>query len=327
MSITTITTDRSAPSSAIVVRRRAAPAERPALGYVQVLAGAALFGLGASVSKVVLTAGVEPSRLTALRCTGAALGLLVVLLVTRPSGLRIAWRDLPLLIAIGLSGAAFIQWLYFIALERLPVGIALLLEFTAPLMIALHSRVVLRQAVSGVVWWALGLALGGLALVAHVWGGGGLDPIGAAAALGAAVCLAAFYLLSKRALRQHDPVALSFWMFAIAAVFWALVQPWWRLDPSSLTQPASLLGSLGTVSVPVWVPLVWLVLLGTLLPYALEIASLHHLSPTTTGIAGMSEPVLAAAIAWLWLGQALAPIQLVGAAFVLAGIVLVQRRL
>jgi drug/metabolite transporter (DMT)-like permease len=72
------------------------------------------------------------------------------------------------------------------------------------------------------------------------------------------------------------------------------------------------------------VPVLWLIIFGTLVAYALEIASLRHLTPTSTGVVGMSEPVIAAAIAWLWLGQALGTIQLVGGAVVLAGVALVQ---
>ena len=303
----------------------AAHRARPALGYTQVLAGAALFGLAAIVSKMSLTAGIAPARLSALRCTGAALGLLLFLGLTQPSRLRISRRDLPLLAVVALTGAALIQWLYFTAIDRLPVGIALLLEFTGPLMIAVYARVVQRQAVCRRVWLALGLALVGLAMVAQVFGGGaGLDPLGVAAGLAAAVCLAAFYLLSKRALERHHPLTLTFWMFALAALFWAVVEPWWTFDASILTDQASMLGGLEHVTVPVWVPVLWLVVLGTLMPYALEIASLRHLTPTSTGIVGMSEPVIAAVIAWVWLGESLDAAQVAGALLVLAGVALVQ---
>ena len=75
---------------------------------------------------------------------------------------------------------------------------------------------------------------------------------------------------------------------------------------------------------PVWAAVLWVIVLGTLVPYALEIAALRHLSPTTTGVVGMSEPVLAAAIAWVWLGQTLTAVQLVGGLVVLVGVALVQ---
>ena len=292
------------------------------------MAGSILFGVAGSVSKVVLDAGVTPARLTALRCTGAAVGLLVALLVTNPRRVRITARDLPVLVAIGLCGAALIQWLYFVAIDRLPVGIALLLEFTGPLLVAVWSRVVLHHRVARAVWFALGLALVGLATVAQVWTDSGLDGVGVAAGLGAACCLAAFYLLSKHALttRGLHPLTLALWMFVTAAIWWAVVQPWWLFDVSSLGDRVSLQGALEDVAVPLWLPVAWIIVLATLVPYALALAALAHLSPTTTGIVGMSEPVVAAAVAWLWLGQALSAIQLLGAGLVLLAVAIVQLR-
>jgi drug/metabolite transporter (DMT)-like permease len=297
---------------------------RPRRGHLQVVVGATLFALNASVSKVVLAAGIEPARLTALRCTGAALVLLVVLGVTQPRRLRVAWRDLPTLAVLGLTGAALIQWLYFVAIDRLPVGIALLLEFTGPLLIALYIWVVRRQAIGRQVWLALGISLAGLALVAQVWHDAGLDPVGVAAGLAAAACLATFYLLGAHTVERRDPLNLAFWMFTFAAIFWSALQPWWDFDPAVLAERTSLLGAFDGVDVPVWLPLAWVVVLGTLAPYAFEVAALRHLPPTTTGIIGMIEPVVAAAVAWVWLDQVLDGVQLTGGALVLVGVGLVQ---
>jgi len=325
MSVTAVTPDRTGGLTGIVYGRPTLRGRsNAARGYGQLLMAATLFGLAGSVAKIALDGGVDPARLTALRCTGAALGLLVVLGVTNPTLLRVSRRDLPILVVMSLCGATLIQWLYFVAIDRLPVGLALLLEFTAPLLVALYSRFVLRHAVDRRVWLALALSLAGLALVSEVWGGGGLDPIGVGAALGAAGCLAAFYLVGKQALDRIHPLTLTFWMFALSAVFWAVAQPWWSFDASVLTKRASMLGAFDSVSVPLWVPIVWVIALGTLAPYALELASLRHLTPTATGVVGMSEPVIAAAIAWAWLGQSLGTAQLVGAAVVLVGIVIVQ---
>jgi drug/metabolite transporter (DMT)-like permease len=302
-----------------------APVRRdPRRGYAQVVAGALLFGLNAPVAKVVLGSGIEPARLTALRCTGAAVGLFAVLVVTDRSRLRVHWRELPALAVLGLTGAALIQLLYFVAIDRLPVGIALLLEFTGPLLAAVYSRVVLRHALARQVWLALGLTLAGLALVAQVWRDAGLDPVGVAAGLGAGACLATFYLLGQRTLERRDPLTVSFWMFVFAAAFWAVAQPWSAFDPSVLTERASLLGVFSGTSVPVWLALGWVVVLGTLVPYGLEVAALQHLAATTSGVVATLEPVVAAAVAWLWLDEVLSATQVLGGALVLVGVAVVQ---
>jgi drug/metabolite transporter (DMT)-like permease len=297
---------------------------RERVGYVQIAIAAALFGFNATVSKVVLSAGIEPARLSALRCTGTALALGLFLGVHDRSRFRVARRDIPVLVVLGLTGAALIQWLYFVAIDRLPVGVGLMLEFSSPLLVALYSHVVLRELLGRRIWLALGLCFGGLALVAQVWKDAGLDPIGVAAGLGAAVCLATFYLVGKNTLPRYDPFTVAFWMFAVAAIFWAVVQPWSSFDPSILDVSTPLLGSLQHVEVPMWAAVAWVVVLGTLVPYALEVSALRHLRPTVTGILGMSEPVLAAGVAWLWLGQALVGIQVVGGLLVLVGAAVVQ---
>jgi drug/metabolite transporter (DMT)-like permease len=171
------------------------PAEHqahPGRGLAQVTIAAVLFGLNASVSKVVLEAGVPPRQLAALRCTGVAIGLLVLVGPVARHRLRVPWRSLPQLAVLGVVGAALIQWLYFVAIDRVPVGIAILLEFTGPVLVAVFARVVLREAVRPAVWLALALSLGGLALVARVWQDTRLDVVGVAAGVAAAVCLATF---------------------------------------------------------------------------------------------------------------------------------------
>jgi drug/metabolite transporter (DMT)-like permease len=297
----------------------------PRRALVYVTLAALLFAVNASVSKVLLEAGVEPARLTAVRCTGTALGLGLVLLVVAPGRLRVSARELPALVVLGLAGAAMVQWLYFVAIDRLPVGIALLLEFTAPVLVALYTRVVRREDVRRRTWLAIGLAFGGLALVAQVWRDSGLDPLGIAAGLAAAACLATYFLVGARAAASRDPASLTFYMFAFGALFWAVARPWWSFDSAEFAMTTSLLGVLDEVAVPVWMGVAWVIVLGTLAPYSLNLAALRHVPPTIVGAVGMCEPVAAAAVAWAWLGQALRPIQMIGGGVVLAGVALAQQ--
>lgn len=308
------------------IQHSRAAGQRRGLGTVLSVGAAAFFGLGASVSKVALQAGLDPVRLTALRCTATALALLVVILVVRPSLVRVRLADLPVLAVLGLTGAALVQCLFFVAIDRLPVGIALLIEFTAPFMIAVYSQIVLRHPAGRRGWTAVALGTVGLALVAKVWTDTGLDPVGVAAGLGAAVCLAVFFMIGKHALGRHHPLTMSFWMFAVASMFWAVAAPWWSFDAGMLARRVSLLGLFDEIRVPIWTAVLWVVLLGTLVPYLLEVASLEHLTPTAKGVVGMSEPLIAAAVAWAWIGEALDRVQLSGAAVTLVGIFVIQTR-
>ena len=296
---------------------------RPAVGYGLTVLAAAFFSINGTVSTLALQAGIEPTRLTALRCTGAAVGLLAVLAVTARGRLRLTLRDVPFLAVFGIVGVALTQYLYYVAIGRLPVGIALVFEMTAPVLIALYVRLVRKEPVRRRLWTALLLSLSGLVFVAQVWqGGGSLDPLGVAAALTAAACLATYYLMGERGAAGRDPVALTCWSFVAAALFWAVAAPWWRFDAGVLAERVPV--ELGDLSVPLWVLVAWIVVLGAMVPFWLSLAALRHLSPTTAGLVATIEPVFASVIAWTWLGQVLTGWQVLGGVVVLGGIVLAQ---
>jgi drug/metabolite transporter (DMT)-like permease len=299
------------------------PAARPVVGYATTIAAAGLFGLNGTISTLALDAGLPPTRLTALRCLGAAVGLLAVLGITAPGRLRMPLRRIPFLAGFGIVGIAGTQYLYYVAIGRMPVGIALVFEFTAPVLIALYVRLVRRRHVRRTLWIALALALAGLALIAEVWNGGGsLDPVGLAAALAAAVCLAAYYLAGERGTAVHDPVTLTCWGFLAAGLFWSVVTPWWDFDARILARSVAM--PVGGISLPVWGLVLWIVVLGAIVPFSLSVAALRHLPPTTAGLVATLEPVFAAAIAWLALGQVLSGWQIAGGVVVLIGIGLAQ---
>jgi drug/metabolite transporter (DMT)-like permease len=298
--------------------------KRPAVGCAMALGAAAFFAVNGTVSKLALSGELDATALTALRGLGAFLGLAGFLAVTSPARLRVGVRELPFLATYGVVGVALTQWLYFVAIGRLPIGIALLLEFTAPVLIAVWARFVLRERVSGRVWWALTLALAGLAMVARIWVGGTLDGLGVTAGLCAAVALASYYLLGERGVTTRDPISLTCWSMAAAALFWAFVRPPWTFGGGALTERIAIGGPLGDGTAPSWALLLAVVVTGTIVPFSLSMAALRHLPATTVGIVGMTEPVLAGGVAWLWLGETLAPVQLVGSAVVIVGIGLAQ---
>jgi drug/metabolite transporter (DMT)-like permease len=298
-------------------------AAHPARGYAFTLGAAALFAVNGTISTLALQAGIPATRLTALRCTGGALVLLTVLLVVSPGRLRVRVRELPFLAAFGVVGIAMTQFLYYVAIGRLPIGIALVFEFTAPVLIALYVWLVRREHVRRRLWAALLLSLSGLVLVAQVWeGGGSLDPVGVAVALLAAVCLAAYYLMGERGTGTRDPVALTCWSFLAAALFWAVAAPWWEFQPGVLGEPVPI--SIGSIELPLWLLVVWIVVPGSILPFWLSISALPHIWPTTAGLVATIEPVFASIVAWLWVEQVLTGWQVLGGVVVLTGIALAQ---
>jgi len=302
----------------------AAALRRPALGYAMVLAAATLFAVNGIVSKVILASGISSLRLTEVRLTGAALGLLGTLALVRPSSLRLHRRELPFLVAFGIGGVALVQWLYFFAIHRLPIGIALLIQYLAPLIVALWARFVMHRPVRRRIWLALALALSGLALVVQIWERGTLDALGVTAALGAAASFSFYILSAERGVAERDAVSLTCYGFLFGALFFAVLQPWWSFPADVVGDRSSLLGNLSSSTAPVWALMLWMVVMGTIVPFGLFVAALAHVPATRASIVAMFEPVVAIVVAWSWLGEELAAVQLAGAAIVLAGIVLAQ---
>jgi drug/metabolite transporter (DMT)-like permease len=246
-----------------------------------------------------------------------------VLLVARRT-LRVGRGELAFLAVYGIAGLALIQLLYFLSIHRVPIGIALLIQYLAPLLVALWARYVTHEPVRRRVWAALAFALAGLTLVVEIWSGLALDAWGVAAALAGAVAFAAYILMAERAVGRRDPVSLSLYGFLFAALFWALVQPWWSFPFELVDDDVSLLGNVADRTLPIWTLMAWMIVLGTIVPFWLVVGALRHIAATRVGIVAMLEPVVATIIAFAWLDESLGPVQLVGGGVVLAGILLAQ---
>jgi drug/metabolite transporter (DMT)-like permease len=296
----------------------------PRLGYLMVAGAATLWAINGTVSKVILASGMSSLRLAEVRTGGAFVGLLIVLLLTTPSRMQIRRSELPWLVLFGIGGLAFVQWFYFLAIHRVAIGIALLIQYLAPLLVALWARFAYHDPVRRRIWYALALALAGLGLIAGVHHGATLSGAGLVFAFLAGLTYAAYILIAEHSLKSRDVISLLVWGFAFASVFWAVIAPWWSFPVHRVDMDVSLLGHLSGQKLPVWALMTWMVVLGTIVPFLLLIGALRHLSATRVGITAMLEPVVAIVVAWVWLGESLGAVQLAGAAVVLAAILLAQ---
>jgi drug/metabolite transporter (DMT)-like permease len=226
---------------------------------------------------------------------------------------------------------AAVNLAYYLAIDHLPVGVAVALQYTGPAMLVAATTLLARDAGSGgpggsslaprgvgnpgrLAWAAAGLTLAGAVLVSRALEGlGALELPGLAAGLASAVLFAAYLLAAERAGRRGvEPATTLVWGFLVAVAIWAVAVPWWSWPVATLADPAVAAAVLGVG------------LVGTLLPFALAVGAVRVISAATAGIAATAEPVFAAGFAWLLLGQHLTPAQLAGGALVVAGVVLAQ---
>jgi drug/metabolite transporter (DMT)-like permease len=297
------------------VSSAARPRERhPARGYALAATGAAMWALNGNLARYLLDDGVSAVRLSQLRSFGSWLVLLVVLSVTRRDLLRVERHQLPALAFLGIAGLAAVHAAYFVAIDRLQIGVALTIQYLAPLLLLVWLRVAHRRRLARSLWGAVALSAAGCFLVVRGYDVDALDRLGLAAAFAAAVSFAVYMVGSERAGSEHEPVTTLLYAFGFASIFWAVVAPWWEF-------PFDELGSLRNALLAAGV-----VVVGTLLPFTCMVAALRHVPAPRAGVVATLEPVLAAVFAWFLHDEALAAVQVGGGMMVLAGVAWVQSR-
>ena len=290
-----------------------------------VVFGSLAFAFNGIIAKLVLTSGLSAWRLTQLRCTGAFIFLLLFVLARKGSSLRTTKKELPWLVAYGIIGFALVQFGYFVAISRLHVSVALIIEFTAPIWILFYIRFVKKKHVPKLMWISVAMGFSGLLLVAQAWQGMTLDGLGVVAALADAFALAAYFLLGEKLVANRSTDTLTVYGFAFSSLGWAIVCPLWSFPFSIFTQKINLLGTFKAYDLPGWVLITWIIFAGTIIPYMAVLHGLRSLSASTSSVIGMLEPILAGVFAWFWLGETFRIIQLIGGVVVIAGIITADR--
>ena len=294
------------------------------VGYIAATVAAFIFGVNGVVIKLLMDGtGIDGFEVTFLRVAGAAVLMGAVLLIRDPSALRITRKQIVPLIAMGVIGVAMLQATYAQAVYLLPIGIALLLEYTAVLFVALIAHFFFREHVKSRIWVSIAAVLIGLATVAEVWNST-LNVEGVLWALAASASLTTYFLLGERQTGLRHPMAVGFWGMAVATAFWAVFSGWWTVDPTVFNRIIPFSGDADGISGPAWFLLAFIVVLGTFTTFALGLWSISILKATRSGIVATSEVLFAFLAEWLILGETLNVVQLVGAGIVLVGVVLAQ---
>ncbi|MEU1627972.1 EamA family transporter [Streptomyces sp. NPDC020096] len=288
-------------------------------GLLPALTSALAFGGSGVAAKPLIEAGLAPLHVVWLRVAGAALVMLPVALRHRD-----ALRRRPgVLIGFGLLAVAGVQACYFAALSRIPVGVALLVEYLAPALVLGWVRFVQRRSVSRSAAVGVVLAVAGLGGVVEVWHGVSFDPVGLLLAVGAACCQVGYFILSDHGSEGDNPVdplaVIAYGLLIGAAILTVVARPWdmhWQILSHQV--------ALGDKSVPAILLVAWIVLVATVVAYLTGVLSIRRLSPQVAGVVACLEAVIATVLAWFLLGEKLGTWQLVGGAAVLVGAFIAQ---
>ncbi len=280
------------------------------LGYAAVAAAAALWAVAAVVARRLFDSGVSPVELTESRAVLAFIGFALV-----PSAWRRgqpAWS----VHVVGLAVAiALVNVTYYVAISRVQVAVALVIQYTAPALIVGWTAVVSRRAPSRQVFGALAVALVGVVLVVDLTPGaiGDIDALGLAMAIASAVFFSTYIVLAEKTGVVYGSNGAMLRAFAIASLLWVVYQlP--RGVPEDVLDLSNLPGVL------------YVGLAGTLAPFLLFAWGVGRVRAERASIAATLEPVIAAVVAWGWLGQHLSALQVAGAGLVVGAVVTLQSR-
>jgi len=283
-------------------------------GYLFVIAAALLWAISGTVSKFIFTAGISPIELVQFRAAGSAVLLALVLGIRNPSLLKIAPRNFGYFVLLGLLLAGT-QFTYLFAISKTLVAVAILLQYQAPLVVGVYAFLVVREkpAVRTVV--AMLCSLLGCYLVVGAYNLNilSMSTIGIVSGLCSAVAFALYTLASESGMKRYSPWTVLLYALTVAAVTLnAVYPPFHALRRSHL--PAT------------WTWIFFVTLFGTILPFAFYNLGIQRIRPTHASITATLEPIAAAVISYIFLGEALEPWQVIGAIIVITAIIILQQK-
>ncbi|MDF2471989.1 MAG: hypothetical protein K0Q61_4361 [Rhodococcus erythropolis] len=289
-------------------------------GLIFALLSAATFGVSGPFAKSLIESGWSPGGAVFARVAGGALVMMVIAVATQWPRLRQVSAHTRTVLLYGVFAISGVQLCFFNAVQHLSVGVALLLEYLAPIIVI--GWVWITKGARPSVQTLLGAAVAmiGAAVVIDVFGSAEISAVGVAWGLAAAACLAVYFVISERADGDLHPVVLA---------------------ASGLTVSAVVIGALGLVgvlplqfsasnavvadrSVNVWLPVVVLVLVSTVIAYLTGIAAITLLGPTIGSLVALTEVLCAVLAAWILVGESVTALQAVGGAAIIVGLVLAR---
>lgn len=285
------------------------------LGLLIAVVAAASFGASGAFVKPLLEAGWSPAAAVTVRALVGGIVLAPVAIVTLRGRWSALWRARWRVLAMGLIGVAATQLVYFAALERIPVGTAILIEYMAPLLLVGFVWATSRRMPRVVVLIGSVVALAGLVLVVSP-GGGGLDPIGLVFALSATVGCAIYYVVAARPSDGLPPVALAASGLLLGGIVLWVVGLFGIVPFTATIGDVQLFGG----SVPWWLPMLVVGVIATALAYASSITATEMLGSRLASFVGLLEVVAASLYAWILLGESLGAARLIGGVLILIGI-------
>ncbi len=295
------------------------------LGLLFAVGSAFTFGMSGPFAKSLMVAGWSPTAAVTARLAGGALVMAIFATIVKPDWIREARRHARVVIAYGLVPIAGAQLCYYNAVSHLSIGVALLLEYTAPILVVGWIWATTRRRPRGMTLAGVGLAVAGIMLVLNILSGAAhVNAIGVAWGLAAAICAACYFMMSDEVTADGSglsSITLAAGGLVVGAVAVGLLGLS-GLMPLTFTANDAVVAGL---TVPWWVPVIMLAVVSTAVAYTLGISGVARLRPSFASLVGLGEVLFAVLSAWVLLGEAVTLTQAVGGVVVLLGLALARQ--
>jgi drug/metabolite transporter (DMT)-like permease len=281
-----------------------------------------LWAVSGSSSKFLFQQGITPFQLVQIRVTLASAVLLLFLCCRQRHLLLISSKDILYFAVLGIMGMGMVQFTYFFTISKIKVAAAILLQYMAPILIALYSVVFAREKLIPSAVIAIFGATAGCYLVVGAYDLDlfALNKLGVISGLCAAAAFAFYSVYGERGMRRYSPWTVLFYALLASALFWNMAHLFWNAAPtplSALLQP---------YSATQWGWILYIVVLGTVVPFGLYFEGISLIRSTRASITATLEPIMAGLISYLFLGELMGPLQLLGGALVIASVIILQLR-
>ncbi len=285
----------------------------PRKGYLLVISAAILWAISGSAGKFLFSQGITPFQIVQLRVTLAAVFLFFLLLVMNPRLLKIPAKEIIYFVILGVTGLGMVQFTYFYTISKINVAVAILLQYLAPAFIAIYYAFIAPEKLTKITLAAIAISLFGcyLAVGAYNFDMFVLNRTGIILGILAGVFYAWYAIYGEKGMRRHDPWTVVFYATVFSAAFWNIALPpfsSFRVEYTGVQ----------------WFWIAYIVVLGTAVPFGLYTMGISLIRSTRATVTATLEPIAAAFIAYIFLGESLEPLQMLGGLLVIASVVLFQ---
>lgn len=282
-------------------------------GYLSIATATLFWGLSATIAKFLFKHEVDLLALVQMRSTLSFVFLFILLFIFKRKYIKISLSDVPKFALLGVIGIAGSNFTYYFTLNEINVATAIIMQYTAPVLVVLYAILSGIEKITVVKFISAFLSLLGCSLVVQIFDVNFLhfSKVGIISGIASALCWAFFNIYGKRVGNKYSVWTNLTFGLMFAGIFWLFFNPPWKIFSSGYTMVD-------------WLIFFIFAMISVLIPYFFYFSGLKRISSSSAIITSTLEPVVAILSAWIIVEEKLSLIQIIGSAFVLTSVVLLQ---